>query len=142
MSVPLQDCPTCGHNTSAFAGACTAFVLEDGGGFGYCGHDCTVDLYGESIWDKITRSFQEAHGKTEEKTVSEDREIRTAEDAEAKDVREAVEAVFSGWFADEPRIDWENFLDRLEGYGFDLGEDMLSPAIERIKKIVRELRQA
>ena len=38
----MPDCPTCGHNTSAFCGSCTAIVAnEDLTEFGYCGHDCS-----------------------------------------------------------------------------------------------------
>ena len=66
------------------------------------------------------------------------REIRTAEDADA--IREDIESVYDGWFA-EGAIDWEDFLDRLEGSTYDLGESLDSPAIPRIKAIVRELRR-
>jgi hypothetical protein len=39
------DCSTCGHNVSAFAGACTAFIVESvvSVSMHYCGHDCTKD---------------------------------------------------------------------------------------------------
>lgn len=69
-----------------------------------------------------------------------DREIRTAADADS--IREDIEEVYSGWFADESSIDWEDFVDRLEKRDLDLGGDMLSPAVKRIKVIVRELRRA
>lgn len=47
---------------------------------------------------------------------------------------EAAEAVHDGWFT-EGRIDWHDFLDRLETYAdVDLGSDMLSPQIVAIKK--------
>jgi hypothetical protein len=71
--------------------------------------------------------------------MSDLKEIRTAADADA--IREDIEAIFDGWFADEERIDWENFLDRVENLDYDLGNDTLSPAIKRIKAIVRELRK-
>jgi len=67
-----------------------------------------------------------------------EREIRTAEDADS--IREDIESTFDGWFSEGP-IDWEDFLDRLEGRTYDLGESMDSPAIRRIKAIVRELRK-
>jgi hypothetical protein len=67
-----------------------------------------------------------------------DREIRTKEDADS--IREYIENVYDGWYADTPRIDWEDFLDRLERYDIDLGDSMESPAIKRIKAIVRDLR--
>jgi hypothetical protein len=66
------------------------------------------------------------------------REIRTAVDADS--VRDQIEMVYDGWYADTPRIDWEDFLDRLERYDLDLGDSMESAAIRRIKSIVRELR--
>lgn len=69
-----------------------------------------------------------------------EREIKTAKDAD--EIREDVENVFDGWYADSYRIDWDDFLYRLEKRGYDLGESMLSPAISRIKAIVRELRRS
>lgn len=69
-----------------------------------------------------------------------DREIRTAADADS--IREKVESIFDGWYADSARIDWDDFINRVEKSGdFDLGDDMGSPAIKRIKAIVRELRK-
>lgn len=67
-----------------------------------------------------------------------DREIVTAEDADS--IREDIESVFDGWFADDARIDWGAFIDRLERGNLDMGDDMNSPAIRRIRAIVRELR--
>lgn len=68
-----------------------------------------------------------------------EREIRTKEDADS--IRADIESVFDGWFSEGP-IDWEDFLDRLEkGSTYDLGDSLDSPAIRRIKAIVRELRQ-
>lgn len=72
--------------------------------------------------------------------MSEDLDIRTKADADS--IWEDIEEVFNGWYAEAPRIDWEDFLDRLEKRGYDLGDSMLSPAIERIKKIVKELRSS
>lgn len=66
------------------------------------------------------------------------KEIRTAEDADG--IREEIESVHDGQYS-EGRIDWEDFIDRLEGHGLDLGESMDSPAIQRIKAIVREMRR-
>lgn len=54
----MPDCPTCGHNTSAFAGACSAIVAESDGSLGYyCGHDCSVDILGESVHDRLVRAL-------------------------------------------------------------------------------------
>lgn len=72
-------------------------------------------------------------------TERQDIEIRSTADADG--IRETVESVFDGWYAEVPRIDWDDFLDRIEARGYDLGKDMLSPAIKRIKAIVRELRK-
>jgi hypothetical protein len=67
------------------------------------------------------------------------REIRTAQDADT--LRHDIAEVFDGWFAFVPSIDWDDFLERLESRGdYDLGSDMNSPAIRRIKQIVRSLR--
>lgn len=68
-----------------------------------------------------------------------DKIIETSADADA--IRADVEAVHDGWFADQGRIDWESFLDRLEARGYDLGASMQSEAVKRIKSIVRELRR-
>lgn len=68
-----------------------------------------------------------------------DRQIRTAADADQ--IYESVESVYDGWYAGASRIDWEDFVDRLEGHGWDLGDDMLSEAIKRIREIVRDLRK-
>ena len=65
-------------------------------------------------------------------------DIRTKQDADA--IVEDIEAVYDGWYAEASRIDWEDFLDRLEARGHDLGSDMLSPAVLRIKAIVKGLR--
>ena len=70
--------------------------------------------------------------------MTEPRAIRTAEDADS--IRKDIEDVFDGWYS-EGSIAWDDFLDRLEGSTYDLGESMESPAIRRIKAIVRELRK-
>lgn len=58
------DCPTCGHNTSAFAGSCTAFVVlteEEAANTGFyarhCDHDCSADVRGESLHDSFVRAL-------------------------------------------------------------------------------------
>lgn len=71
--------------------------------------------------------------------MADDREIYTAEDADS--IREDIESIFDGWYADAERVDWDDFLDRLERRGYDLGDELTSPAIRRIKAIVRELRK-
>ena len=67
----------------------------------------------------------------------------------AADVTDAMlklaEDVFDDWFADEERIDWEEFLDRMATYSrhedvaweFD---EYNNPAIDKIKRHIREYR--
>lgn len=69
---------------------------------------------------------------------------------EAKDITpeilKAAEGIFDGWYADE-RIDWTDFLDRLDGMPLndgtklDLGNDMMSPACQTIKKHIRKYQK-
>ena len=69
-------------------------------------------------------------------------DLRTAADADR--IRDHIEGIFDGWFADVERMTadhWENLYDRIEDRGFDLGTDLGSPVIKRIKSIVRELRK-
>ena len=52
-----------------------------------------------------------------------------------------VEAVHDGWYA-TGRIDWEDFLDRVEQRtDYDLGSSLDSPLIRRIKAHVRAYRR-
>lgn len=54
--------------------------------------------------------------------------------------------IVDGWYP-EGRMDWENFWDRLEGSflndgtRLDLGNDLGSPALNRIKRAVRDYRK-
>ena len=60
----------------------------------------------------------------------------------SEDLLAAAESVYDGWYADAGRIDWEDFLDRLETYsGEDLGGDLCSPRILAIQKHVRAYRR-
>jgi len=69
------------------------------------------------------------------------RPIRTVEDI-TEDVVSVIETVYDGYYADEPRIDWYRFLERVETMGFyDLGSDMDSVVVKRVKKIVKGLKQ-
>lgn len=73
--------------------------------------------------------------------------VTAAEDV-TEEILNAAESIFDGWYADEPRIDWEDFLDRLEGIPLDngtrldLGRDMMSPAIKAIQKHIRAYRNS
>ena len=51
---------------------------------------------------------------------------------------EAAEHVYDGRVSPATKIDdWSRFIDILEDHDFDLGDDMLSPDIKRVKKHVR-----
>lgn len=51
-----------------------------------------------------------------------------------------AEMVYDGWYSDS-RIDWDDFLYRVESMAdADLGNDMLSPEIKRIKSHIRSYR--
>lgn len=55
---------------------------------------------------------------------------------------ESAESVHDGWFAEHARIDWEEFVDRLEAYaGVDLGSSMVSPQIRAIQHHIRKYRK-
>lgn len=70
------------------------------------------------------------------------KDINTPEQL-TEDVLAIIETVYDGWFADEPRIDWFAFLDRVERLGlYNLGSDMDSPVVKAIKKYVRKLKAA
>lgn len=66
--------------------------------------------------------------------------VITAEQVDAA-VLELIEDIYEGFFADESRIDWDDFLSRVERTGqYDLGGSMTSDAIKAIKKHVRKIR--
>lgn len=77
-------------------------------------------------------------------------EYRLVEESEdvTVEILDAAESIFDGWYADEPRIDWEDFLDRLDGIPLedgstvDLSGDMMSPAIKVIKSHIRKYRNS
>ena len=56
-------------------------------------------------------------------------------------------SIVDGWYSDGTRIDWEDFLYRMDsselddGSRIDLGNSMLSPAIRKIKSEVRKYRR-
>lgn len=58
------------------------------------------------------------------------------------DVLLAIETVFDGYYADEPRIDWFAFLDRVERLALvNFGSEMDSPVVKHVKRVVKQLRQ-
>jgi hypothetical protein len=76
--------------------------------------------------------------------MADDFEVRTAEDV-TDEVLEIVQGIVEGWY-DEGRIDWEDVWDRMEksvlddGRGIDMGDDLGSPAIKKIKSEIRKWR--
>lgn len=86
-------------------------------------------------------------------TDRQDREHRyviltTREDV-SEEVLRVAEDIFDGWFSDAARIDWQDFLDRmdgthLDGHGgreLDLGDQADSPAIRTIKAHINRIRR-
>lgn len=63
-----------------------------------------------------------------------------------EEVLKIAEEVESGWFEDEPKIDWESFIDRLANYGkyadvpFDI-DQYDNPAVRKIQKHIRYIRR-
>lgn len=66
-----------------------------------------------------------------------ERRLTTAADAD--DASGDIAFVLDGWFAESPRIEWEEFYDRLDSYGWFLPE-FGNAADKRVRVIVRELR--
>lgn len=57
-------------------------------------------------------------------------------------ILKAAEEIFDGWYAEQARIDWDDFLHRLEQHtDIDLGSNMMSPAIRKIQSHVRAYRK-
>jgi hypothetical protein len=73
-----------------------------------------------------------------------DFEVRTAEDV-TDEALEMVQGIVEGWY-NEGRIDWEDVWDRMDkrvlddGRGIDMGSDLGSPAIRKIKREIRKWR--
>lgn len=73
-------------------------------------------------------------------------EIRSAEDV-TDEILHIAESTYDDWFADDDRVDWEEFVDRMDGTHLQddtrlsMGNQMDSPAITMIKKHVREYRR-
>ena len=71
--------------------------------------------------------------------------ILTAESV-TDEVMKIVFDVVDGWYQSS-RIDWEDVIDRADdteledGTRIDFGESMMSPAITKIKRLVREHRK-
>lgn len=76
--------------------------------------------------------------------MAEDFKVEAAEDV-TEEVLELVRGIVEGWY-DEGPIDWENVWDRMDksfledGRGIDMGEDLGSPAIRKIKREIRKWR--
>jgi hypothetical protein len=73
--------------------------------------------------------------------VSHARRIVTADDVTPA-ILERAEQIYSGWYAgDNGRVDWEDFIYRLEESDEDFGASMLSPAIKKIQRHIRACAQ-
>lgn len=76
--------------------------------------------------------------------MAEDFKVETAEDV-TDEILEIVKGIVEGWY-DEGRIEWDDVWDRMErtylddGRGIDMGEDLDSPAIRKIKREIRKWR--
>jgi hypothetical protein len=76
--------------------------------------------------------------------MANDFEPRSEEDV-TEELLEIVQGIVEGWY-DEGRIDWEDVWDRMDksvlddGRGIDMGEDLGSPAIKKIKSEIRKWR--
>lgn len=77
--------------------------------------------------------------------MSEPLVVINAEDV-TDDVIDAVWEVVESWYPD--RINWEDTLYRVEerglpdGRGIEFGSSMVTPAIEKIKRVIRGLRKS
>jgi hypothetical protein len=66
-----------------------------------------------------------------------------SEDQVTEEILKIAQGIYDGWFDGVGPIDWENFLDRLDGAELadgskiDLSEQMNSGAIRKIKREIR-----
>lgn len=52
-------------------------------------------------------------------------------------------AVVDGWFrGGDDRIEWETVWDRLEGWGYDMGDELDSPGMRKVQREVRKALRA
>jgi DNA-binding PadR family transcriptional regulator len=93
----------------------------------------------------LHRVLMRAANTEEGKTVTtEDHRIVEADDV-TEEVLEVVQGIVEGWYDDGP-IDWEDVWDRMEktrlkdDRGIDMGEDLDTPAIRKIKREIRKWR--
>jgi hypothetical protein len=76
--------------------------------------------------------------------MANDFEPRSEEDV-TEELLEIVQGIVEGWY-DEGRIDWEDVWDRMDkavladGRGIDMGGDLGTPAIKKIKREIRKWR--
>lgn len=73
-------------------------------------------------------------------TTEQPRRIIEAADVDDALIDEAIEAV-EGWTPEGERVDWEDIIARLEDETRDFGDSMLSPAILKIQRAVRQHRR-
>ena len=65
--------------------------------------------------------------------------IHTSNDI-TEDVLRQAEEIHDGWFDNDEPIDWENFWDRLEMWGYSIS-DLTSPAAQKIQRHIRKFRK-
>jgi hypothetical protein len=58
------------------------------------------------------------------------------------EINTVAEEIYDGWYAEEGRVDWQDFIDRLEKYtDVDFGNDMTSDLIKAVQKHIRAYRK-
>lgn len=70
----------------------------------------------------------------------------TGADDVTQEIMDLAESIESGWFGDQ-RIDWSDFIDRIDGQALedgriiDMGSDLNSPAIRKIRHHINTMRK-
>jgi hypothetical protein len=58
------------------------------------------------------------------------------------EILEAAESIYTGWYAGSTRVDWQDFIDRLEiATDVDFGNNLDSPLIRKVKKHIRDYQK-
>jgi DNA-binding PadR family transcriptional regulator len=101
----------------------------------------------ELVLHRVLMSAAKAElGMTEEVEAVSTKDHRIVEaDDVTEEILEQVKGIVEGWY-DDMSIDWEDVWDRMEkrvlndGRGIDMGEDLGSPAIKKIKREIWKWR--
>lgn len=84
----------------------------------------------------VADQYKQRSGTAEYTTVTEASQV-------TEEILAAAEEVYNGWYTNGTKIDWEEFIDRIDGSPLDdgttldLGDSPLSPAINKIKQHVQ-----